>query len=265
MGAAEVIPGISGGTIALILGVYERLINAISSFDYDLILLLKEKKMSLSWVRVDGNFLCILFIGMLLSIYSLSSIILYLMNAYPLAFKSFLSSLLFCSVFIDPLKPKISRAFFFGLTIAFIICSLIYLIPGKDLNEITSLYLFFSGFLEIIALVVPGISGSFILLLLGTYSYVLNAVKDLNMELLLIFISGAIIGLLSSVRVVKILYEKQRTLLLSIFFGLILFCIPLIWQEQTIELFDKGNLQSIFIGGFMGAVIILSFEKLNQN
>ena len=85
------------------------------------------------------------------------------------------------------------------------------------------------------------------------------------MELLLIFISGAIIGLLSSVRVVKILYEKQRTLLLSIFFGLILFCIPLIWQEQTIELFDKGNLQSIFIGGFMGAVIILSFEKLNQN
>ena len=86
MGAAEVIPGISGGTIALILGVYERLINAISSFDYDLILLLKEKKMSLSWVRVDGNFLCILFIGMLLSIYSLSSIILYLMNAYPLAF-----------------------------------------------------------------------------------------------------------------------------------------------------------------------------------
>ena len=127
------------------------------------------------------------------------------------------------------------------------------------------MYLFFSGFLAIIALVVPGISGSFILLLLGTYSYVLNAVKDLNMELLLIFISGAIIGLLSSVRVVKILYEKQRTLLLSIFFGLILFCIPLIWQEQTIELFDKGNLQSIFIGGFMGAVIILSFEKLNQN
>ena len=95
MGVAEVIPGISGGTIALILGVYERLIKAISCFDYNLLLLLKDRKILLSWMRIDGNFIFILLFGMFLSIYSLSSLILFLMQAHPLAFKSFLSSLLF--------------------------------------------------------------------------------------------------------------------------------------------------------------------------
>jgi putative membrane protein len=96
MGVAEVIPGISGGTIALILGVYERLIKAISCFDYNLLLLLKDRKILLSWMKIDGNFLFILLLGMLLSIYSLSSVILFLMQVHPLAFKSFLYSLLIC-------------------------------------------------------------------------------------------------------------------------------------------------------------------------
>ena len=112
MGVAEVIPGISGGTIALILGEYERLIKAISCFDYNLLLLLKDRKILLSWMKIDGNFLFILLLGMLLSIYSLSSVILFLMQVHPLAFKSFLSSLLFCSAFIEPLRPKISKQFF---------------------------------------------------------------------------------------------------------------------------------------------------------
>ncbi len=140
MGIAEVIPGISGGTVALILGVYERLIRAISSFYYELIHLLLERKLNLAWSRIDGNFISILFMGMLLSIYSLSALILFTMDAYPIAFRSFLSSLLFCSVFIEPLKPKLSRSFFIGLIISLIICGLLFLMPSRELIDISPWY-----------------------------------------------------------------------------------------------------------------------------
>ena len=264
MGIAEVIPGISGGTIALILGVYERLIKAISSFDYELIHLLLERKINLAWSRIDGNFISILFMGMLLSIYSLSALILFTMDAYPIAFRSFLSSLLFCSVFIEPLKPKLSRSFFIGLIISFIICGLLFLMPSRELIDISPWYLFFSGFFAVTALVVPGISGSFILLLLGTYSFVLGAVRDLDMEIILIFLSGAVIGLLSIVRIIKLLYEKQKALLLSIFFGLIIFCIPLIWQNQPLDIIYVSNLQPFLIGSFLGIVLVLFFNYLGK-
>ena len=264
MGVAEVIPGISGGTIALILGVYERLIKAISCFDYNLLLLLKDRKILLSWMKIDGNFLFILLLGMLLSIYSLSSVILFLMQAHPLAFKSFLSSLLFCSAFVEPLRPKISKQFFLGIIISMLICSLLYLIPAKEIEEISPLYLLFSGFLAVTALVVPGISGSFILLLLGTYSLILQAVRDFELGLLLIFITGAIMGLLSSARAIKYLYEKKKDLLLSIFFGLIIFCIPLIWQEQSITNILEGNSQPLLVGLILGILTVLSFTYLDR-
>ena len=265
MGIAEVIPGISGGTVALILGVYERLIKAISNFDYELIHLLLERKLNLAWSRIDGNFISILFMGMLLSIYSLSAFILLTMDAYPLAFKSFLSSLLFCSVFIEPLKPKLSRSFFIGLIISLIICSLLYVMPSREMISIGPWYLFFSGFFAVTALVVPGISGSFILLLLGTYSFVLGAVRDLDMEIILIFLSGAVMGLLSIVRVIKLLYEKQQALLLSVFFGLIVFCIPLIWQNQSMDIIYASNPQPFFIGSLLGVVLVLFFKYLGKS
>ena len=90
MGVAEVIPGISGGTLALILGIYERLINAISSFNLDLISLLKSKRIIEAWDQVDGTFITLLIIGMLTSIFIFSSLILFFMEEYPLIFKSFL-------------------------------------------------------------------------------------------------------------------------------------------------------------------------------
>ena len=99
MGIAEVIPGISGGTLALILGVYKQLINSINSFDMNLLRILSERKILEAWRHIDGSFLLILFVGMLISIVSLASLILYIMDVYPVVFKSFLSAILFGSVF----------------------------------------------------------------------------------------------------------------------------------------------------------------------
>ena len=102
------------------------------------------------------------------------------MEDYPIAFKSFLTSLLLLSAFLKPLKPKISLSFLLGVSLSLIICSFLYLLPEKDAIDISLWYFFLSGFVAITALVVPGISGSFILLLMGSYSSILMAVRDFN-------------------------------------------------------------------------------------
>ena len=131
--------------------------------------------------------------------------------------------------------------------------------------DINLLYLFFSGFIAITALIIPGISGSFILLLLGTYTTMLMAVRDLNFYLIFIFLSGAIIGLLSTVRFIKFLYEKERHLLLSIFFGLVIFCVPLIWVNETSNSTTDFKFLSVAIGGSLGALLILLVNKIKEN
>ena len=265
MGVAEVIPGISGGTVALVLGIYERLINAISSFNLDLISLLKNKRVFEAWDQVDGTFITLLIIGMLTSIFIFSSLILFFMQEYPFIFKSFLSSILLCSAFLEPLKPKMSARFLIGLTLSICICSFLYLLPSRELEDISFLYIFFSGFIAVTALIIPGISGSFILLLLGTYTTMLMAVRDLNFYLFFIFLSGSIIGLFVTVRFIKFLYEKERRLLLSIFFGLVIFCIPLIWINETSNSTTDFKFLSVAIGGALGFLLIFLFKKITRN
>ena len=131
--------------------------------------------------------------------------------------------------------------------------------------EVNHLYLFFSGFIAITALIIPGISGSFILLLLGTYTTMLVAVRDLNFYLIFIFLSGSIIGLLSTVRFIKFLYQKERHLLLSIFFGLVIFCVPLIWVNETSNSTTYLKFLSAAIGGSLGFLLIFLFNKIRKN
>lgn len=264
MGIAEVIPGVSGGTIALILGVYERLIEAIHSFDISLLRLLKQGRYGDSWDHVDGNYILVLFLGMVISIFTLSSLILFLIEVYPAAFKAFLSAVLVFSAFLEPLKPKISKSFVIGMILSFIICSFLYLLPEKDLATINPLYLFFSGFIAISALVVPGISGSFILLLMGSYQSILLAVRDLDFIIISIFLSGAVLGLFSIVRAIKMLYEKQKDFLLAVFFGLIIFCVPLLWMQGYSHDADL-NFTSLSIGSLMGISIVFIFNKFRNS
>jgi len=131
--------------------------------------------------------------------------------------------------------------------------------------DVNLLYLFFSGFIAVTALIIPGISGSFILLLLGTYTTMLMAVKDLNFYLIFIFLSGSIIGLLSTVRFIKFLYEKERHLLLSVFFGLVIFCVPLIWVNETSSSTTDFKFLSVAIGGSLGFLLIFLFNKIKEN
>ena len=264
MGLAEIIPGISGGTVALILGIYERLIHAINSFDIAFINHLKKSEISQAWKKVDGSFISTLLIGMLFSIYFLSSLILLLLETFPIAFKSFLSFLLFFSVFLDPIRPRISKEFFAGLFLSFLICLMLYLFPVGSFEEVRLSYIFLSGLIAISALVIPGISGSFILLLMGTYQSILLAVKNIDLLILCVFLLGAIIGLFSIAKLIKMAFEQKRELLMSIFFGLIIFCIPLIWMNDSNLTNEKLNIIHIILGGLVALLIVLLFNRFKQ-
>ena len=150
------------------------------------------------------------------------------------------------------------------MILSFIICSFLYLLPEKDLATINPLYLFFSGFIAISALVVPGISGSFILLLMGSYQSILLAVRDLDFIIISIFLSGAVLGLFSIVRVIKMLYEKQKDFLLAVFFGLIIFCVPLLWIQGYNHDADL-NFTSLSVGSLMGISIVFIFNKFRNS
>ena len=265
MGIAEVIPGISGGTVALILGIYERLIRVINSFDFEMLRIVSQKKFREAWNKVEGNFLSVLLIGMLVSIYSFSALILFLLETYPTAFKSFLSALLFFSVFIDPLRPKPTKTLFIGLFLAFLICSLLYFLPPGNFAEVNLLYIFLSGFIAISALIVPGISGSFILLLMGSYSTILMAVRDLNYLILIIFLMGALTGLFTIARLIQFAFTKNKELFQSIFIGLIVFCIPLVWKDHSTAFNSSDQILPVFIGLFMGSIVIYAINRLRAN
>ena len=138
---------------------------------------------------------------------------------------------------------------------------------GGGLITVPFLY-FISGFIAISALVVPGISGSFILVLLGSYPFLIEAVSNLDVVRVSYFLFGALLGLFTIVRVIRKYYEENETQLLSIFFGLVLFSIPLIWKANSISQVSPVLSQdfiSIILGLLTGALIMYSFSKLKNN
>ena len=268
MGAAEIIPGISGGTIALILGIYKRLIIAISSIDHNLLRKLLKFEYRNAWNIIDGNFLLFLGLGMISSAYIFSNLIQILISTTPIFFKSFLSSLLFCSLFIKPLKQEFRKELIIGLLISGPLCAVILFSPSATFDSVTGFYIFISGFIAVSALVVPGISGSFILLLLGSWKFLNKALADIDVVIIFYFALGAILGLFTIVRVIRRYYEKNETQLLSIFFGLVLFSIPLIWKEDTISKVSpvlSEDYISIILGLLAGVLIMFSLNKFKNN
>lgn len=268
MGIAEIIPGISGGTVALILGIYQRLINSISEVNVGFLAKLRSRKFKDAFEQIDLNFLLTMALGMICAIFLLSNFIVYLLSFYPVFFKSSLSALLFFSLFIEPLKPKkINSNLIYGLAISAVVAIILFATPAIDPSEINLFYLFISGCIAICALVLPGISGSFILLLLGVYSTVVEALKNFEITVLSVFILGCAAGLFSSVRIIRRLYESREELILSTFFGLILFSIPIIWKEGFFDLnlpeFYE-NFFSIAGGLLLGSILIYILDKSRE-
>ncbi|WP_424962071.1 DUF368 domain-containing protein [Ekhidna sp.] len=231
MGCADLIPGVSGGTIALITGIYEELINSIRSVDTQALKLLLRLQFKDLWLHINGPFLAHVFAGIFLSIFSLSSLITYLLSDHPIPLWSFFFGLILISAFyVLPKKMNLWSFGFmvFGAVSAYMITSLT---PAASSEQLW--FIFISGAIAICAMILPGISGSFILILLAKYEYVLNAVKSFDLQVILVFGIGCVVGLLSFSKLIHWLLQKHKSSTMASLAGFMLGSLNKIWPWKT--------------------------------
>ena len=233
MGAADVVPGVSGGTIALMTGIYPRLINAIASFDIECIKLFFSGRFKEFWKHIDGSFLLPLLLGILTAFALLAHTIKFAIANHPIPTWSFFFGLIIASsiLIIQHIKHKKAAHFLWlipGIAFGYWIGSMTS-IPFPDNNSAV----FVAGGIAICAMILPGISGSFILLLIGMYETLINAVANRNFAILAIFATGAVIGLLIFSRVIKLVLARFYEA--SVFFlsGLMLGSLVKVWPWKT--------------------------------
>jgi putative membrane protein len=230
MGAADVVPGVSGGTIAFISGIYEELLDSISAVNLSTLKLLKTKGFKAVWEAINGNFLLALAIGIFTSILSLAKVISWLLENKPILVWSFffglvLASILYIGKQITKWRVLTIILLVAGAIIAYYITTLQPLISENS----SPLFMFLAGALAICAMILPGISGSFILVLLGAYKPVLDAIQNKNFSIIAILGAGAIVGLLSFSKVLKWLFSHYKNFTLAVLTGFILGSLNKIW------------------------------------
>ncbi|MDN5565505.1 MAG: DUF368 domain-containing protein [Psychrobacter sp.] len=237
MGAADIVPGVSGGTIALIAGIYQRLINALGSIGPNLWSVFRRqggiKGFMEVWRQVDATFLLFLLLGIGTSIVTLAGIIKGLLDNQPLLIWSFFFGLVVATVLI--LLSEIKRwnaaragLFVVGLVVAVVISSLPLLAGSPSLP-----YLFFAGAIAICAMILPGVSGSFILLLLGAYDTVLEAVHTFNLTTIITLMAGMLTGLLLFTRMLKWLLSRYYQATLALLTGFIAGSLVKVWPWKV--------------------------------
>jgi len=235
MGAADVVPGVSGGTMAFILGIYEELIKSIRAFDYRFIRRLAAFKIKEALDGVPWPFLLSLGLGILTAIFSLAKIISWLLDNKPVLIWSFFFGLILASIIIVAKRFRRWRAaiiiwvFLGGLGAYW----LVGLVPVTTPEA--PWFLFLSGAVAICAMILPGISGSFILVLLGKYQYVLNAVNHRDFLTLFIVASGAVAGLALFSRFLNWLFAHHHDMTIAVLCGLMLGSLRKIWPWKQIE------------------------------
>lgn len=222
MGIAELVPGVSGGTIAFVTGIYEEFLSSINNITLSTFKTLKKEGLRAFWKKLNGNFLLVLFGGMLVSILTFSKLITWLLAFHPIPIWAFFFGLVLASViFVAKAITKWNVAtivlFAIGAVTAFYITTLP---PSANTDSLP--FLFFSGALAICAMVLPGISGSFILVLLGSYKTILEAVNDKDFEIIITVGLGVVFGILSFARLLKWMFEHYKNITLAILTGFIL-------------------------------------------
>lgn len=229
MGAADVVPGVSGGTIAFITGIYDTLLESIRRVNPSLLGIWKRDGFKAAFNHINGLFLISLFGGIFISIATLAKLISWLLVTHPIPLWSFFFGLILVSVFhmLKQVEQRtVSRFIFLLLGVAFAYSITVL----KPLHmEPTSLNVLLAGSIAICAMILPGISGSFILLLIGMYTPVLGAVKSFDISILALFLSGCVVGLLTFSHLLSWLLRRFRDFTLVFLTGLMLGTLPKIW------------------------------------
>ena len=287
MGAADVVPGVSGGTIAFISGIYEELIDTLNNINFSLLKHLKQEGIKSTWEKANGSFLIALLSGVFVSVISLAKGVEWLLEHQPILLWSFFFGLVLASIIYVGKQIKTTPSdikIFLAMTIGTVVAYLITTLNPAETSD-TNLFLFFAGALAICAMILPGISGAFILVIIGAYSPVLEALNNRDIKTIFIIGAGAVIGLLSFSKLLKWLFEKYHRLTLAVITGFMIGSLNKIWpwketltfrtnskgvqvplNEESISPFnfdgDPQLLQAITLMVF-GVLIILVLEKMS--
>lgn len=252
MGAADVVPGVSGGTIAFISGIYEELITGINNINLEAFRKLKKEGFKSFWQHVNGTFFVFLLTGIALSILTLSKLVLYLLEFHSVLIWSFFFGLVVVSAVLvaKTIKKWDAKTMVFlllGTSIAFFVASAQNVIDANGANW----YFFLCGAIAICAMILPGISGSFILVLLGTYELVLGAIHDRNLTIISLFLAGCLVGILSFARLLKFLFSKYKGMTIALLTGFMIGSLYKVWPWEvkigTEPLFYHSNGEGVWM------------------
>ncbi|MDM8550302.1 DUF368 domain-containing protein [Desulfobacterales bacterium HSG2] len=242
MGCADAVPGVSGGTVAFISGIYEELVDSIRSFDGSALNLLFKYDIKGFWKYVNGIFLVVLLSGIGTAILSLSRLILYWLKTYPELLWSFFFGLIIASVLV--VTKKISQ-WDARIIISGILGAIMgyYITVATPAETTTALwFVFLSGMISICAMILPGISGSFILVLLGKYQYVLTAVRDFNLAVITIFSTGAVIGILSFSHLLNWTLRRFHDITIAALTGIMIGSLNKVWPwKKVMETYTNSH------------------------
>lgn len=293
MGAADVVPGVSGGTIALITHIYERLINAIDNVSLSLVLQLFSANRKAAWTKLDGSFLGALALGIGTSILLVTGGISWLLAHYPIPLWAFFFGLILGSAFV--LKNSVTNwsitaimMLLFGTFIAF---GIGLISPSQGSENL--IYLFFCGLLVVIAMILPGISGAFILILLGAYGTALEAVmqiKALQLKGFIVFAvmaSGGLVGLKVFAKLLRWLFTHYKNTIFAVMTGFLLGSLYKVWPWKEVTQYytnssgEREPLSAVSVlpdmlnpnaqvtlaiaAFFLGLIILFLLERLSKN
>lgn len=234
MGTADLIPGVSGGTIAFLSGIYEELLYSIKIVTGEVLQLVLKGQIVKAWKAIPFGFLIPLVLGLFAAILTLANVLSYLLDTYPVFVWAFFFGLVLASVWVVlkrvvkwDVSDKIS--FVVSAVVAYIVVGAV---PVETPNNL--IFIFFSGMIAICAMILPGISGSFILLLLGKYSQILDAVTNRDILTLIVFMGGAIVGLALFARLLSWLFSKHHDISIAILAGFMLGSIRKLWPWKEV-------------------------------
>ena len=269
MGSADIVPGVSGGTIALITGIYEHLVHAISKINFTFIKPLVKGDFKGFWNtmldEIDFKFFIPLVLGIGIAMLTLAKVITYCMDVYTdLTYSFFLGLIIASAVVLFKQIPKISFKH-----ILFAILGMVLAFTFVSLNPIAanhSLFvLFISGLIAICAMILPGISGSFLLFLLGQYEYMLTALHEMHVTEIIVFLVGAVIGILGFSKLLNYLLKNYEEITMAFLIGVMLgtLKIPVGHIASSISFNFSGILPCIIIAVIAFAIIIIMETKFN--
>lgn len=290
MGVADVIPGVSGGTIAFITGIYDELISSIRSVNFELLGKLFKGSFADFWKSLNGGFLISVLAGIATSLFSLASLMSWLLSVYPVQVWSFFFGLILVSapmIFREITTWRLSTYFSLisGIVLAYVIT---IMTPAE--TPVNLPFIFICGALAICAMILPGISGAFILLLIGKYQFMIDSLRALNFPVILVFVAGCAIGLISFSHVLNWLLQKYRPVTLAMLAGFMLGSLNKVWpwkevtewrfdhEGKQVAAFDRsilpGNYEQItgtspqlFQAAFFcfsGIILVLAIERIAQ-